>query len=183
MKHFKYIIPSLALVMVAITMPAFAATAGNGQDDRVQWTQVSDLQLPNKPLDIAYSLDGNYAFILTDSKQVLVYNQQGKLQGRIPAGEGVSAIDISPRGEFLYLIDSKDNRLSTLAVDFILDIDISDSPIKGKIDAPVTVAVFSDFECSYCSKLLPILEQALKQNPETVKIAFKNLPLQNHKMA
>jgi predicted DsbA family dithiol-disulfide isomerase len=183
MKHCKYIISGLALVMVVITVPAFAATAGNGQDDRVQWTQVSDLQLPNKPLDIAYSLDGNYAFILTDSKQVLVYNQQGKLQGRIPAGEGVSAIDISPRGEFLYLIDNKDNRLSTLAVDFILDIDISDSPIKGKIDAPVTVAVFSDFECSYCSKLLPILEQALKQNPETVKIAFKNLPLQNHKMA
>jgi protein-disulfide isomerase len=30
---------------------------------------------------------------------------------------------------------------------------------------------------------LPILEQALKQNPDTVKIAFKNFPLQNHKMA
>ena len=180
MKLFKYIIPGLALI---IAMPSFAATAGIGQDDRVQWTQINDLQLPNKPLDIAYSLDGNYAFILTDNKQILVYNQQGKVQGRIPTGEGVSAIDISPRGEFLYLINSKENRLSTLSIDFILDIDISDSPIKGKIDAPVTVVVFSDFECPYCSKLLPILEQALKQNPDTVKIAFKNFPLQNHKMA
>lgn len=146
MKHLKYIIPSLALAMVANTLPAFAATAGNGQDDRVQWTQVSDLQLPSKPLDMAYSLDGNYAFILTGNKQILVYNQQGKLQGQIPVDEGVSAIDISPRGEFLYLIDNKDNRLSTLSVDFIVDIDTSYSPIKGIKDAPVTVAVYSDFE-------------------------------------
>lgn len=183
MKNLRCVTAGLAFLMVAITSPTFAVTATNGQDDRVQWNQLGDLQLPDKPLDIAYSLDGNYAFILTNNKQILVYNQQGKLQGRIPVAEGVSAIDIAPRGEFLYLIDSKDNRLSTLAVDFILDIDTSDSPIKGTMNAPVTVAVFSDFECSYCSKLLPILDQALKQNPETVKIAFKNLPLQSHKMA
>jgi len=31
--------------------------------------------------------------------------------------------------------------------------------------------------------LLPLLEQVLKQNPTTVKVVFKNLPLNNHKMA
>lgn len=183
MKYLKCIIPGMASLIMAITSPTFAATATNGQNDRVQWNQLSDLQLPDKPMDIAYSLDGNYAFILTNSKQIMVYNQKGKLQGRIPVDEGVSAIDIAPRGEFLYLIDSKDNRLSTLAVDFIVDIDTSDSPIKGKIDAPVTVAIFSDFECPYCSKILPLIEQVLKENPETVKIAFKNFPLQKHEMA
>ena len=183
MKYLKYIVPGMASFMMAIASPTFATTATNGQDDRVQWNQLSDLQLPDKPKDIAYSLDGNYAFVLTNSKQILVYNQQGQLQGKIPVDEGVSAIDIAPRGELLYLIDSKDNRLSTLAMDFIVDIDASDSPIKGKIDAPVTVAVFSDFECPYCSKILPLIEQALKNNSETVKIAFKNFPLQKHEMA
>ncbi len=146
MKYLKCIIPGIVSLIVAITSSTFAATATNGQDDRVQWKQLSDLQLPVKPLDIAYSLDGNYAFILTSSKQILVYNQQGKLQGRIPVDEGVSAIDISPRGEFLYLVDSKDNRLSTLAVDFIVDIDTSYSPTKGAANALVTLAVYSDFE-------------------------------------
>ncbi|MDP3478665.1 MAG: hypothetical protein Q8R88_02765 [Desulfoprunum sp.] len=146
MKYLKCIIPGIASLMVAFSSPTFAATAPNGQDDRVIWKQLGDLQLPSKPLDIAYSLDGNYAFILTNSKQILVYNQQGKLQGKIPVDEGVSAIDIAPRGEFLYLIDGKDNRLATLSVDFVVDIDTSSSPIKGAKDAPVIVAVYSDFE-------------------------------------
>ncbi len=183
MRYLKFIIPGVASLMVTLSSPTFAVTYPNGQDDRVVWKQLADLQLPNKPLDIAYSLDGNYAFVLTDSKQILVYNQQGKLQGRIPVDEGVSAIDIAPLGEFLYLIDSKDNRLATLSVDFVVDIDTSASPIKGASDAPVTVAVFSDFECPYCSKLVPLLEQVLKENPKTVKIAFKNLPLKMHEMA
>ncbi len=146
MKYLKFIIPGVASLVIAISLPTFAVTAPNGQDDRVVWKQLGGLQLPNKPLDIAYSLDGNYAFVLTDSKQVLVYNQQGKLQGRIPVDEGVSAIDIAPRGEFLYLIDGKENRLATLSVDFVVDIDTSSSPVKGAKDAPVIVAVYSDFE-------------------------------------
>lgn len=136
----------MASLVIAFSSPTFAVTALDGQDDRLVWKQLEDLQLPNKPLDIAYSLDGNYAFVLTDSKQVLVYNQQGKLQGRIPVDEGVSAIDIAPRGEFLYLIDGKENRLATLSVDFVVDIDTSFSPVKGAKDASVVVAVYSDFQ-------------------------------------
>ena len=30
---------------------------------------------------------------------------------------------------------------------------------------------------------MPLLEQVLKQNPETVKVVFKNMPLKNHQMA
>ena len=182
MKYLKYIIPGISL-MVAVASPAFAAPITNGQDGRVQWNKLGDLELQGKPVDFAYSLDGNYAFILTNGKQILVYNQQGKLQGQIPVDAGVSAIDISPRGDFLYLIDSTDNRLSMLSVDFVVDIDTADSPIKGKVDAPVTVAVFSDFECTYCKKILPLFEQVLKENPDSVKIAFKNFPLKMHEMA
>lgn len=184
MSYLKFIIPCVvASLMIALSSATFAVTPPNGQDDQVQWKQIGNLQLPSKPMDIAYSLDGHYAFILTSSKQILVYNQQGKLQGQIPVDEGVSAIDIAPLGQFLYLIDSKDNRLSTLSVDFVVDIDISASPVKGVKNAPVTVAVFSDFECPYCSELVPLLEQVLKENPETVKIVFKNLPLEIHEMA
>lgn len=183
MKYLKFIIPSVASLMVAFSSPTFAVTYPSGQDDRVQWKQLGDLQLPSKPLDFAYSLDGNYAFILTSNKEILVYNQQGKLQGRIPVDEGVSAIDIAPLGQFIYLIDNKDNRLATLSVDFVFDIDTSASPIKGTPDAPVTIAVFSDFECPYCSKLVPLLDQVFKDNPKNIKIAFKNLPLKMHEMA
>ncbi len=35
----------------------------------------------------------------------------------------------------------------------------------------------------YCKKLLPLLEQVLEQNPDTVKLVYKNFPLPRHRFA
>ena len=35
----------------------------------------------------------------------------------------------------------------------------------------------------YCQRLVPLLEQGLERNPTTVKVVYKNFPLQNHKFA
>ena len=35
----------------------------------------------------------------------------------------------------------------------------------------------------YCARLVPLLEQVLENNTETVKIVFKNMPLRFHKFA
>jgi len=35
----------------------------------------------------------------------------------------------------------------------------------------------------YCQRLVPLLEQVLERNPTTVKVVYKNFPLQNHKFA
>jgi hypothetical protein len=87
-----------------------------------------------------------YFFILTESKKVLVYNKRGVLQGRIPVDEGVTSIDTGPQGQFLYLMDETKNLISILSVDFVVDIDISESPFKDKADAPVSIVVYADFE-------------------------------------
>jgi protein-disulfide isomerase len=42
---------------------------------------------------------------------------------------------------------------------------------------------FSDFQCPYCSQIGPLLEQVLKEHPDTVKIVFKNMPLRSHQFA
>lgn len=117
-----------------------------GQDNKLEWQVISNWQIEGKAVDLVHSLDGKLVFILDDQHRVLVYDTNGQLQGRIPVGEGVTAIDIAPQGEALYLIDNTANSFTRVSVSFMYDIDITGSPFMGKADASVTVAVFTDFE-------------------------------------
>lgn len=174
---------TMAGVVVVGLGNAWAMDTTSGNDGRIEWQLTMDLKLADPARDFAYSLDGKYAFVLTEKHQVLIYNQGGELLGRVPVEEGVSAIDIAPLGQMLFLLDSKKNYLSALAMDFVVDIDTTGAPIKGDIKAPLTIAVFSDFQCPYCKKVAPVLDQILQRNPATVRVAFMNMPLQNHEMA
>lgn len=62
-------------------------------------------------------------------------------------------------------------------------IPLADSHVRGNPNAPVTIVEFSDFQCPYCSKLQPTLEQVLKAYPDKVKLVFKDFPLSFHKEA
>jgi protein-disulfide isomerase len=57
------------------------------------------------------------------------------------------------------------------------------SPRKGREDAPVTLVVFTDFECIYCSTWAETLDTMLETFPEEIAIVFKNYPLAYHKQA
>ena len=117
-----------------------------GANGKVEWGVVRQFQIPSSPIDIAHSLDGKLAFVLTKGSEVLVYNNRGVLQGTIPVNKGVTSIAIDPLGQFLHMSDSENNKFYTLAIDFVIDINGVDAPFKGKKDAPVTIAVFSDFQ-------------------------------------
>src|SRR5687768_13226093 len=60
----------------------------------------------------------------------------------------------------------------------------SDDPIWGKWDAPVTIVTFSDFQCPFCSRVEPTLDQ-VKQTygQDKVRIVWKNQPLPFHDKA
>jgi protein-disulfide isomerase len=55
------------------------------------------------------------------------------------------------------------------------------SPWKGAPDAPVTLVVFSDFECVHCGTLAESLETMLKTFPDDIKVVFKNYTIPYHK--
>ncbi|WP_394845783.1 thioredoxin domain-containing protein [Pendulispora brunnea] len=57
----------------------------------------------------------------------------------------------------------------------------SNDPMWGNRLAPVTIVEFSDFECPFCGRVEPALEQ-IKQNygPDKVRIIWKHLPIPNH---
>lgn len=172
------------LAAVLIGSGASAATMpDSGQDKRVEWKIQQTWPIAGKTLAMVNSLDGKFVFLLSDKQQVQVFNTQGQLQGSIPVDDGVSAIDISPQGELLYLINNTKQSFSSVAISFVVDIDTTGAPFKGPADAPVTMTLFTDFECPYCRQIIPLLDEVLEKNPKTVKLSFKNMPLKFHKLA
>jgi protein-disulfide isomerase len=61
--------------------------------------------------------------------------------------------------------------------------DVGKAPTRGAKNAKVTIVLFSDFQCPFCGRVEPTLEQVLKEYPKDVRIAWKNLPLPFHQNA
>jgi protein-disulfide isomerase len=52
-------------------------------------------------------------------------------------------------------------------------------PRKGPRHAKVTIVEFSDFQCPYCSRVLPTVQQILDAYPKDVAFVFVNFPLRS----
>ncbi len=60
----------------------------------------------------------------------------------------------------------------------VYEIPLANSAVRGSKDAPVTVTMFSDFQCPFCSQAITIVDEALKAYPQTdVKFVMKQFPL------
>ena len=60
-----------------------------------------------------------------------------------------------------------------------VELQVADAPVRGPADAPASVVIFSDFQCPFCSRILPTLEKVHETYGEKVSIAFRNLPLES----
>ena len=58
-----------------------------------------------------------------------------------------------------------------------------DDPAKGRADAPVTVVEFSDFQCPFCSRAEPAVQEIEKSYGKDVRVVWKHLPLSFHQNA
>ena len=56
----------------------------------------------------------------------------------------------------------------------------SKDPMMGKRDAPVTIVIFSDYQCPFCSKVEPTLAQVKTTYANDVRFIWKNYPLPFH---
>lgn len=55
--------------------------------------------------------------------------------------------------------------------------------MKGPADALVTIVEFSDFQCPFCTRVLPTLDDVMKQYEGKVRLVFKQRPLPMHPRA
>ena len=59
-------------------------------------------------------------------------------------------------------------------------VDAADSPARGPADAPVTIMVWSDFECPHCRHALPIIDKVFERRSPRVRLVHKFYPLRQH---
>jgi protein-disulfide isomerase len=56
-------------------------------------------------------------------------------------------------------------------------------PAKGPESAPVTIVEFSDFQCPFCARLIPTLDQVKEKYGDKVRVVFRQFPLAMHAQA
>ncbi len=60
---------------------------------------------------------------------------------------------------------------------------VGDSPMKGKAEAPITIVIFSDYQCPFCSRVEPTLDEVQKTYGDKVRVVWKDNPLPFHPRA
>ncbi|HET6373484.1 MAG TPA: thioredoxin domain-containing protein [Candidatus Polarisedimenticolia bacterium] len=65
----------------------------------------------------------------------------------------------------------------------VYDVDVAGGPVRGPQDAPVTIVLFSDYQCPYCAAAEPLLKQLLDAYPQKARLVAKQFPLSFHQNA
>ncbi len=60
---------------------------------------------------------------------------------------------------------------------------VADAPRLGPASAPLTVVVFSDFQCPYCARARLVVSDLRALFPRSVRVVWRNLPLLRHPQA
>ncbi len=71
----------------------------------------------------------------------------------------------------------------TIADDVRREVDTTGLPRKGAKDPRVTIVECSDFDCPFCARVGPTLDELLANHPNDVALFYQHLPLAFHKGA
>ena len=135
--YVKSMVGVAVLLFLAIPLQAGA---------EVEWRIENTFKTGQPPLDVAVSADGKSIFVLTADGSILVYDRNGKLEDTINVGDHIDHIRVGPGGEQLFVTSRQNRTVEVIALDFVRQINVTGSPSMGRTDAPVILAVFSDFQ-------------------------------------
>ena len=133
-------VSNILVIMITcfgLAMPVVAKT---------EWQVRQRLELEQAPIDMLVSSNNKCIYILTSDGQILIYAARGQLKDTIRVGPDVDQIKSGPRDDMLFLLSRKSKSVQIITIDFTENISTQGSPFKGPADAPVTVAIFSDFQ-------------------------------------
>ena len=133
--------PTPRILFAAALLLTAGATTGTAE---VEQRLSRSIRLPDAAIDVAATADGKRTFVLLANGTVQLYDAGGRSQGQLTVPAKARAISPSPDGSLLYV--AVGNELQVVAVDMVHQLDVTGSPFRGPADAPVTVAVFDDFQ-------------------------------------
>lgn len=112
----------------------------------MEWSVLKEVKLGFEPLDVAISADGQSMFVLVP-EQILIYSiSKDMVTNRIKIDKGFDRLAYSTKTNTLIVSSNAGKRLRIIQIEEVYDISISGLPYKGPADAPVTIAIFSDYQ-------------------------------------
>jgi hypothetical protein len=136
---YRGLIGVLALLILALS----AGPAGSAQ---TEWQIRQTLKFESEPLDMVVASRSQRVYILNNKGEIQVYSFDGRLKGKIDVGPDVFQIKAGAKEDLLFLLKRNSKTMQVITIDLTENIDIQGSPFKGSPTAPVTIAVFSDFQ-------------------------------------
>jgi protein-disulfide isomerase len=168
----------IALAMVLLLFSLAQAST------QVEARVLSSIKTDAAPMDIVSTDDANQIFVLSAGGKLAIYTATGQMRKVIAVNPTADRIALASKdGEKILVSSSKSKTVQLVSLAGAAKINIKGSPFLGNSDAPVTLVVFSDFQCPYCARLGPVIEEVTMAYPDTVKVVFKNFPLRQHRYA
>ncbi len=130
-------------VIIGLVLSLGVGSAGAAQ---TEWQVIQTLRFENQPLDMLVENRMRRVYVLNDAGEILVYGFNGGMKGKIDVGTDVVQIKAGPSDGILFLLRKQGKSIQSISIDVTEEININGSPLKGEKDAPVTIAVFSDFQ-------------------------------------
>jgi len=125
---------SILLICLGILAPVHA---------EVEYNVLKTYKLEDQPVDMAFSANRNEIYVLNPTGELLIYAVDGRLTEKINVYDRLQLIQGS---DVLFLSSRKDKTIQVIQLEFVQKIDTSGSPYKGSENAPVVIAVFSEFQ-------------------------------------
>ncbi len=104
------------------------------------------LKINATPLDVAFANNHNYIYVLTDKGQILVFDPAGRQLDQMEVGTEFDQMRVVPGSDVLFLTSRKNKLVQIVQLGFVQQVNTAGSPFMGSENAPVVIAVFSEFE-------------------------------------
>ena len=113
---------------------------------RTEWQVHQTLRFEKEPLDMLVDNRNRRVYVLNEAGEILVYGFNGRMRGKVDVGPDVVQIEAGPSDGILFLLRREGRSIQSVTISVVEEINIDGAPLKGDKDAPVTIAVFSDFQ-------------------------------------
>ena len=133
---------TFCLFSIFLLLTSLPGLAGAGVD----WQAKNTIKPDSPPIDIAISAEGKQSFVLTEGGKLHIYNQQGKLIDTIEVDPYMNRISSDASGNRLLISSTRNSTVNEIQIEYVSDLSYDGSPFIGNSEAPVVLAVFSDFQ-------------------------------------
>ena len=112
----------------------------------VEYNVLKTYKLEDQPVDMVFSATRNEIYVLNQKGELLIYAANGHLTEKINVYKVYDRLQLVEGSDILFLSSRKDKSIQVIQLDFVQKIDTLGSPFKGIENAPVVIAVFSEFQ-------------------------------------